>query len=154
MSFVDVLAHPCILRRRAARNRPAEIEVKDITKVDEQSAAMRALGYEAMGEFGITGRRYFRKNSSPEIRTHNVHIFEAGSTEVVRHLAFRDYMIAHPEEAQKYSELKRVLAEKHPQDIESYMDGKDSFIKEIEQRALQWCSSQLSLTTDSYQETS
>jgi uncharacterized protein with NAD-binding domain and iron-sulfur cluster len=26
MSFVDVLAHPCILRRRAARNRPAEIE--------------------------------------------------------------------------------------------------------------------------------
>jgi hypothetical protein len=26
MSFVNVLAHPCILRRRAARNRPAEIE--------------------------------------------------------------------------------------------------------------------------------
>jgi hypothetical protein len=29
MSFVDVLAHPCILRRRAARNRPAEIERAD-----------------------------------------------------------------------------------------------------------------------------
>jgi hypothetical protein len=27
MSFVDVLAHSCILRRRAARNRPAGIEV-------------------------------------------------------------------------------------------------------------------------------
>jgi cytochrome P450 len=32
MSFVDVLAHPCILRRRAARNRPAEIEQWGIGK--------------------------------------------------------------------------------------------------------------------------
>jgi signal transduction histidine kinase len=41
MSFVDVLAHPCILRRRAARNRPAEIEVPygvDRQDLDNKSA--------------------------------------------------------------------------------------------------------------------
>lgn len=47
------------------------IEVKDICKTDAQSAAMAAIGYEAMGEFGLPGRRYFRKNRSPGIRSHN-----------------------------------------------------------------------------------
>ncbi|MBD1865494.1 MULTISPECIES: hypothetical protein [Trichocoleus] len=30
MAFVDLLTHLCILRRRAAGNRPAEIEIDDI----------------------------------------------------------------------------------------------------------------------------
>lgn len=117
------------------------IEVQDIAKVDEQSSAMEALGYEVMGEFGIPGRRYFRKENE-EIRTHNVHTFEVNSPEIIRHLAFRDYMIAHPEAAQKYSELKRQLAKQYPNDIYGYMDGKDSFIKEMEQKALVWRKSQ------------
>ncbi|MBA2502358.1 MAG: GrpB family protein, partial [Pyrinomonadaceae bacterium] len=68
--------------------------------------------------------------------------FEAGSAEVERHLAFRDYMIAHRGDAQRYSELKRKLAEEHPQSIDGYMDGKDGFIKEIARRAAQWRTSQ------------
>ena len=114
------------------------IEVKSIHRMDDQCAAMEALGYEAMGEFGLPGRRYFRKNSAPEIRTHNVHIYQVGSTEITRHLAFRDYMIAHPEAAQQYSDLKRTLAKKYPRDIHAYMDGKDQWIKEMEQIALAW----------------
>ncbi|OCQ88991.1 hypothetical protein BCD64_04410 [Nostoc sp. MBR 210] len=113
------------------------IEVKDITKVDEQISVMEALGYEFMGEFGIPGRRYFRKEKE-NIRTHNVHTFEVNSPEIIRHLAFRDYMITHPEAAQKYSELKRQLAKQYSNDINGYMNGKDSFIKEIEQKALVW----------------
>lgn len=114
------------------------VEVKKITKVDEQNAVMETLDYEAMGELGIPGRRYFRKHNAAGVRTHHIHAFEAGSVEVKRHLAFRDYMIAHPEDAQKYSELKRVLAKKYPQDIYGYMDGKDGFIREMERKALEW----------------
>ncbi|HEY9799365.1 MAG TPA: GrpB family protein [Leptolyngbyaceae cyanobacterium] len=113
------------------------VEVKDITEVDQQNAAMTALGYEAMGEFVIPGRRYFRKHIASQ-RSHHVHIFAADSPEVERHLAFRDYMIAHPEYAQKYSELKRELAKLYPEDIYGYMDGKDGFIKEMERKALAW----------------
>ena len=112
--------------------------VKDILKVDDQDLAMTSLGYEVMGEFGIPGRRYFRKHNAAGIRTHHVHTFAAASDQVERHLAFRDYMIAHPEDAQKYSELKRQLAAKYPTDIEGYMDGKDGFIKEIDQKAAAW----------------
>lgn len=111
------------------------VEVKDITKVDEQSAAMQVLGYEGMGEYGIPGRRYFRKDNKAGIRTHHVHIFQISSPEIQRHLAFRDYLIAHPKEAQEYSDLKRELSHRYTYDIDSYMDGKDAFIKEIDGKA-------------------
>ena len=113
------------------------IEVKEIASVDEQSSPMESLGYEVMGEFGIAGRRYFRKDNQ-SVRTHHVHIFEFGSEQIESHLAFRDYMIAHPEEAQKYSELKRELAREYPTSIEQYMDGKDGFIRAIDRKAAQW----------------
>lgn len=114
------------------------VEVKDIAKVDEQNRLMELLDYKAMGEFGISGRRYFRKDNQEGIRTHHIHIFTLGSDQVKRHLAFREYMIAHPEEAQKYSELKRRLAREYPTDIDRYMDGKDEFIREIDKKAAQW----------------
>ncbi|HEV7892566.1 MAG TPA: GrpB family protein [Pyrinomonadaceae bacterium] len=118
------------------------VEVRDINEVDGRSRAMESLGYEVMGEYGIPGRRYFRKDNREGIRTHHIHAFEAGSAEVERHLAFRDYMIAHPVDAQRYSELKRKLAEEHPQNMDGYMDGKDGFIKEMDRRAAQWRASQ------------
>jgi GrpB-like predicted nucleotidyltransferase (UPF0157 family) len=114
------------------------VEVRDIAEVDGRSPAMESLGYEVMGEYGIPGRRYFRKDNREGIRTHHIHAFESGSAEVERHLAFRDYMIAHPLEAQRYSELKRRLAKEHPQSLEGYMDGKDGFIKEMNRRAARW----------------
>ncbi|HEV7892674.1 MAG TPA: GrpB family protein [Pyrinomonadaceae bacterium] len=118
------------------------VEVRDITEVDGRSPAMESLGYEVMGEYGIPGRRYFRKDNREGIRTHHIHAFEAGSAEVERHLSFRDYMLAHPVDAQRYSELKRKLAEEHAQSMDGYMDGKDDFIKEIDRRAAQWRASQ------------
>jgi GrpB-like predicted nucleotidyltransferase (UPF0157 family) len=118
------------------------VEVRDITEVDGRSSAMETLGYEVKGEFGIPGRRYFRKDNQGGIRTHQIHAFEVGSAEVERHLAFRDYMIAHPGDAQEYSELKMKLAEEHPQSMDGYVDGKDGFIKEIDRRAARWRTSQ------------
>lgn len=118
------------------------VEVRDVNEVDGRTPSMRALGYEVLGEYGIPGRRFFRKDNREGIRTHNIHAFEAGSAEVGRHMTFRDYMIAHPSDAQRYSELKRRLAEEHPQSLDGYMDGKDGFIKEMDRRAAQWRTSQ------------
>jgi GrpB-like predicted nucleotidyltransferase (UPF0157 family) len=117
------------------------VEVKDIANVDAQTASMQGLGYEAMGEFGIPGRRFFRKDNPFGDRTHHIHTFTAGSAQVERHLAFRDYMIAHPKDAQTYSQLKYNLAQKFPANIEAYMDGKDGFIRDMDMKAAQWCSS-------------
>ena len=118
------------------------VEVSDIEGVDARSPAMESLGYEVMGEYGIPGRRYFRKDDPQGVRTHHVHAFESGSAEVERHLAFRDYMLAHPGDAQRYSELKRRLAQEHPQSMDGYIDGKDGFVKEMDRRAALWRESQ------------
>lgn len=114
------------------------VEVTDIAEVDERTSAMESLRYEVMGEFGISGRRYFRKDDSRGTRTHQIHTFEKESDQVIRHLAFRDYLIDHPDEAKSYSDLKCQLAAAHPTDADAYMDGKDPFIQEIDRRAAIW----------------
>jgi len=114
--------------------------LRDVTTLDSADAiaAMSTLGYEARGEYGIVGRRFFTKADAEGMRTHNVHCFSHGSPEATRHLDFRDYLRAHPDEAQAYGALKVKLAQDHPTDIDAYMDGKDAFIKEVEKRASKW----------------
>ena len=114
------------------------LEVPTLASLDARSPVMESLGYEAMGEFGIPGRRYFRRNDASGTRTHQVHSFVAGSAEATRHLAFRDYMRAHPDVAREYGALKARLAEEYPDSMDAYMDGKDAFVKQHERLALSW----------------
>lgn len=111
--------------------------VADIRQVDAKNERFRRIGYECMGEFGIAGRRFFRKGG--DARTHHIHIFESGNRlDIERHLAVRDYLREHPEKAEAYGRLKSALAELYPDDIEGYCDGKDAFVKEMEREALAW----------------
>lgn len=110
--------------------------VRHIAYVDSLNEAMHRLGYESLGEFGIAGRRYFRKGGDD--RTHQIHVFQQGDPNIERHLAFRDYVRAHPAVAAQYGELKAVLAQRFPEDIDGYNDGKDAFVKAVEAQALVW----------------
>jgi GrpB-like predicted nucleotidyltransferase (UPF0157 family) len=112
--------------------------VMDIAALDGCAGRMAALGYEVMGEFGIAGRRYYRRDDAAGRRTHQVHAFASGSPHVLRHLAFRDFMRAHPARAREYATLKLRLAEQFPRDMDGYVDGKDAFIKNVEIQALAW----------------
>ncbi|MCY6372684.1 GrpB family protein [Clostridium ganghwense] len=112
------------------------IEINNIKNVDKYNNAMKSIGYEVMGEYGIIGRRFFLKGIYN--RTHHVHIFQVGNPEIKRHLNFRDYMTVHPKEAEKYSKLKQELALEFPNDINGYCNGKDKFIKEIDFKAEVW----------------
>ena len=98
------------------------------------SDGLRALGYEAMGAFGIEGRLYFRKDDAAGERTHHLHLFRSGSPHVARHLAFRDYLRAHPERAAAYAALKADLVARGAH----YVDGKEAFVKALEAEALGW----------------
>jgi len=111
--------------------------VKDIEQVDAYNDAMAELGYEAMGEYGLPGRRYFRKGGQVN-RSHQAHTYALGNPEIDRHLAFRDYLRTHPDVAEEYCRLKMEVARQHPHDIYGYMDGKDAFIKAVEKKALAW----------------
>ncbi|WP_245830959.1 GrpB family protein [Sediminibacillus massiliensis] len=111
--------------------------VKKLENVDALNDEMRNIGYEALGEFGINNRRYFRKGG--ENRTHQVHIFQYDNNiEIERHLAVRDYLQDHESARIEYGNLKEHLANKFPKDIEGYSNGKDAFMKKLEQKALEW----------------
>lgn len=113
------------------------VEVHNIEKIDDYNNDMRELGYIPKGEFDIPKRRLFIKGSE-EFRTFHVHIFEKGNSEIERLLKFRDYMVAHPKEAQKYSHLKKNLAREYPKNIDGYIDGKDAYIRSIDKKAKYW----------------
>ncbi|MEK5038673.1 GrpB family protein [Sporosarcina sp. FSL K6-3457] len=111
--------------------------VRDIHRVNGYNTAMIAIGYEPKGENGIAGRRYFQKGG--DCRTHHVHMYACGKSEIKRHLAFRDYLRAHPEVAQEYGSLKEKLSRRFPYDIESYIKGKELLVSEIDRKAIAWC---------------
>ena len=112
------------------------VEVKDIEAVEHHNKEMEGLGYEAMGEFGIKNRRFFQKGGN--CRTHHVHIFQTGDREIERHLYFKEYLIVHPGEAEKYSVLKEKLINDYPFDAQGYSNAKSEFIIEIDQKAKKW----------------
>lgn len=111
--------------------------VYNLEAVDNAALEFEKAGYEYMGEFGIAGRRYLRKGSDK--RTHQIHIFaETNVNDIKRHLAFRDYLRVNKDVRDEYAKLKKELAKRYPDDIESYCDSKDEFVKAVEKDALAW----------------
>ena len=111
--------------------------VRDVEAIDAHNARLEAHGYEPRGENGIRGRRYFVKWTH-ETRTHHVHMFAVGSTEIQRHLDFWDYVRCHPAQARAYGDLKEALAARYPEDARAYGAGKGDLIREIEAKARRW----------------
>jgi hypothetical protein len=68
-------------------------------------------------------------------RSHHVHVTEPDG-EMWRRLAFRDYLRAHPEEAQTYERLKRRLAAEHPTDRDAYTDAKSDYVETVMRKAI------------------
>lgn len=112
--------------------------VPAVEELDARAHRLAVLGYEALGEFGIPSRRYFRKNAPDDARTHQLHAFAMGSPEIQRHLDFRDYLRAFPADAAAYAALKQGLAGRCGNDMHAYSDGKTEFIRAVERRAAAW----------------
>jgi GrpB-like predicted nucleotidyltransferase (UPF0157 family) len=112
--------------------------LRAVEALDASAHRLAVLGYEALGEFGIPGRRYFRKDALDGVRTHQLHAFAVGSPEIQRHLDFRHYLRALRADAAAYAALKQSLAERCSSDMKAYSDGKTEFIRAIERRAAAW----------------
>lgn len=111
--------------------------VRNIDVIDGMNPKLAAIGYHAVGEYGIPGRRFFYKGSD-EVRSHHLHIYQTGNPHILRHLVFRDYLRTHPTPARNYAQLKEQLARQFPEDMDQYIAGKNDFVKEHEKIALEW----------------
>ncbi|HEY0609506.1 MAG TPA: GrpB family protein [Chitinophaga sp.] len=68
----------------------------------------------------------------------NIHILVKDTPHWDRHIAFRDFLRAHPDTRDAYYALKKELSVKEFRDTLEYNQAKDAFVKEVEQRALNW----------------
>lgn len=111
--------------------------VASLDDLDWQRPKVEALGYEWFGEYGIEGRRFciLAKGSQ---RIAHLHFFQQGSPQITRHLAFRDYLRAHPGAVRAYEAEKRRAAALHPHDSSAYNLEKWDWVAREEAKALTW----------------
>ena len=112
--------------------------VTDVLGLQREKSRVEALGYQWHGELGIPGRRYCTLVNETGVRIVQLHFFQADSPHAARHLAFRDYLRAHPEVARAYENEKRRARDLHPGDSHAYCDEKAAWILNMEARALVW----------------
>ena len=80
--------------------------------------------------------RFFVKGETK--RTHHVHAFQTKSSDIARHLYFRDYLKAHPDVANEYANLKIKLVQQFSNDRRGYVLNKQDFVKALEKKAIDW----------------
>jgi len=113
--------------------------VRSVTELDDHVPAWQSLGYESWGEYGIAGRRYFTMaDTATGARTVQLHCFQPESSQVERHVAFRDYLRAHPDQAAAYDVEKHRCRALHPLDSHAYSDAKAAWIGNILPQAIEW----------------
>jgi GrpB-like predicted nucleotidyltransferase (UPF0157 family) len=108
------------------------VAVRDPSQLVAFAAAVAPLGYQYKPDPTDPGRLYFVKRlADGHTTTHHLNLCELGSECWVTHVAFRDYLLAHPEAREEYRALKHDLAERFRHDRPAYTEGKAAFIQSI-----------------------
>jgi len=136
------------------------VGLKDGQQLDDTVAPMIDAGYCYIEQFnaGMPYRRFYAKlvplsdvplpiilHSGDRLafgRNYNsivnIHVMAHGTSHWVRHIAFRDYLLAHPEEREAYHALKLAIATIEFDDPLDYNAHKEAFIAEHQRRAIDW----------------
>ena len=111
------------------------IGVHSLDEVRRAVPMLAEVGYAFWHENPDTDRLFFVKGLPPHgPRTHHLHVVKADSPLWDR-LLFRDYLRAHPEEAQRYAALKRNMAARFANDREGYTSAKTEYICQVTGKA-------------------
>lgn len=136
------------------------IGLKDQKLLEETISPMVNAGYTYIEQFtpGMPYRRFFVKltpiSNAPLPRTitskdtlrfgidyntvANIHVIEQGTYHWIRHIAFRDYLLAHPDVRIAYEQLKLEIAKIDFSDPLDYNAHKEEFISEHQEHAMCW----------------
>ena len=114
-----------------------QLSVDRMEPRDRYVGPLQGLGYRFVPAPESPDRYFFAK--PPERpRTHHLHVCAAGSEVEFRHIAVRDFLRAHADQAASYAAIKRELVARNPQDRLAYIDGKDGYVTALEDRAVRW----------------
>jgi GrpB-like predicted nucleotidyltransferase (UPF0157 family) len=111
------------------------IDIDIIIDSDHQFEAVKnsleQLGYRHEGDLGIKDREAFKYDTMHDLMKHHLYVCPSDSIELKKHLTFRDYLRTHPDDRDRYSEIKKRAAMNHPEDIDGYIEEKSPLIESI-----------------------
>jgi GrpB-like predicted nucleotidyltransferase (UPF0157 family) len=114
-----------------------QLSVEEIGRRDRYLGPLERLGYLFVPDPESPDYHFFAKPHARP-RTHHLHVCELGSEHEFRHLAVRDFLRAHRDEAERYAAVKRAIVARYPQDRVAYIAGKEDTMRDLEARALRW----------------
>lgn len=109
------------------------VEVPEGVGLTEVKGPLAAGGWTCMSEGGE--RLSFNKGYTPQgfaERVFHLHVRRQGDRDEV---LFRDYLLAHPETAKRYEELKLSLWKLYEHDRDGYTDAKGAFVRQVMEAA-------------------
>jgi GrpB-like predicted nucleotidyltransferase (UPF0157 family) len=111
-----------------------DVRLRAATDLPLAISRLASSGYEHRGDLGVPGREAFRPPADDF--PHHLYVCPPDSQQYRRHIAFRDYLRNHPEDASSYGALKRILVGKLGDQRNEYTEAKGEFIANILRRAL------------------
>ena len=118
-SVQGMSAKPCI---------DIDVVIKDYSVFDIVVAKLADIGYIHEGNLGIKDREAFKYTNKPHLQTHHLYVCPQYSSELHRHITFRDYLRTHPEAVNEYSKVKEKAAQLFLDSIDKYMECKSPCI--------------------------
>ncbi len=102
--------------------------IQGLSEVDRVQATLWTLGYEDL-DAGFQFRRAFHRPADAPHAAVNLHVVQAEDWPHKSERLFRDWLIAHPEAARTYQDLKLKITESDPVSLSQYTHAKGDFIQ-------------------------
>lgn len=101
--------------------------VESVVLASEWTLCLDKLGYRRGGD--LAPGHLFYKRDVEEVRTHKLHVLEAGHADIDRMLRFRDRLRSDRDVRQDYQALKLRLEAENAAGIREYLSGKAEFVE-------------------------
>ena len=121
-SVEGLAAKPCI---------DIDVIIKDYSVFPTVVARLADIGYIHEGDLGINDREAFKYFDKPHLQKHHLYVCPEYSSELRRHVAFRDFLRNNPEALEEYAWVKCEGARLFPDDIDKYIEYKSPCIERI-----------------------
>jgi len=113
-----------------------DIDIIVMNTKDSKQVLERLIGvdYIHIGNLGVEGRealKYKEDNKHIKWMDHNLYVCIDGCENLRNHLLLRNHLRNNEKAIEAYSKIKRELAAKYPNDIDSYIEGKTTIISEF-----------------------
>ena len=108
-----------------------DVVISDVSLLNDVIEALWKIGYVHEGDLGISGREVFKYEGKDHLRKHHLYVCSEDSSELKRHITFRDYLRTHHEAVREYSRIKEEGAALFSNDMDKYIEHKSPFIEKI-----------------------